>query len=79
MRRGMAMARADYIWVVTTGPEWSPPGKVVSAFTVKHELVHWLKGRAENGPQVSVTRVRDGGHQAGHPPVSIPWQACCDT
>ncbi len=48
------MARSTYIYVVTDGRD------VVAAFTVKHELVSWL--RAGRAPSLSVTRVNDGAH-----------------
>ncbi|MFC4373286.1 hypothetical protein ACFO5K_04155 [Nocardia halotolerans] len=48
------MARSTYIYVVTDGLG------VISAFTVKHELVSWL--RRNPAPSHRVTRVNDGPH-----------------
>lgn len=57
------MARSTYVYVVEK--DWDDGHEVVAAFTVKHELVRWLK---RNTMQVGyktfwefrVKRVRDG-------------------
>jgi hypothetical protein len=49
------MARSTYCYVVT---EYGDP---ISAFTVKHELVTWLK-RQDDVSELKVTRVADGLH-----------------
>lgn len=55
------MARAEYIWVVRDGV-----GDLIAAFTVKHELVGWLKRRTTGWVGLAesweITRLRDGGN-----------------
>lgn len=57
------MARAEYIWLVR-----DPDGDPIAAFTVKHELVGWLKRRTAGWEHTDlassweITRLRDGGH-----------------
>lgn len=54
------MARADYIWIVLDGAH------IVRAFTVKHELITWLRSQVEDdaaaGTYLEIHRARDGGH-----------------
>ncbi|MGY1946665.1 hypothetical protein [Nocardia asiatica] len=50
------MARSQYIYIVTVaGGGWVD---IVAAFTVKHELVTWLRNNP--APDHRVTRVNDG-------------------
>ena len=51
---GRTMARSTYIYVVMDG------ANIVSAFTVKHEMITWL-GR--NPGDYVMFRVSDGGHR----------------
>jgi hypothetical protein len=46
------MARSQYIYVVTVR------GDIVAGFTVKHELVTWLRNNP--APDHKVTRINDG-------------------
>jgi len=52
------MPRASYVYVVRL------TGTLVAAFTVKHELVTWLRVRLAEAPHLEdlyrVTRLRDG-------------------
>lgn len=54
------MARAEYIWTVQIG------GQTSHCFTVKHELVAWLRRSfpAEALRELDVVRFRDGGSVA---------------
>jgi hypothetical protein len=62
------MARADYVWVVTDATH-AP----IAAFTVKHELIGWLKRRTVGWTDLAesweITRLRDGGNAVA--PVRI--------
>lgn len=50
------MARSDYIYITR-----DPDGRIVAAFTVKHELRSYLKGLdATDRLYFTVTRIRDG-------------------
>jgi len=57
------VARAEYVWVVRDAT-----GDLLAAFTVKHELVAWLKRRTAGWTHTqlaeswTVDRLRDGGH-----------------
>lgn len=55
------MARAEYVWIVRDAL-----GDLLAAFTVKHELVGWLKRRTAGWTGLAeswtVDRLRDGGH-----------------
>lgn len=57
------MARAEYVWIVRDAL-----GDLLAAFTVKHELVGWIKRRTAGWEHVqlaeswTVDRLRDGGH-----------------
>ena len=37
------MARSSYIYLVKTVCDYDAPGVPLAAFTVKHELITWLK------------------------------------
>lgn len=50
------MARSQYIYVVEE--QHNSGDRLVAAFTVKHELVTWLK--MNTGWNYTVTRLRDG-------------------
>jgi hypothetical protein len=49
------MSRASYIWIVTNAQ-----GGILAAFTVKHELVSWLRSEPGKIRWWNVERVRDG-------------------
>ncbi|MFD6400733.1 hypothetical protein [Nocardia sp. NPDC060249] len=56
------MARSTHIYVVTiVGGGWQ---EIAAAFTVKHELVTWL--RANPATDYRVTRLNDGAHTGNH-------------
>lgn len=57
------MARSTYIYLVNDG--WG----VVAAFTVKHELITWL--RTNPSPEHHVKRMSDGAHTAGYTTLDI--------
>lgn len=56
------MARADYVWIVRDSL-----GDLLAAFTVKHELVTWLRRRTTGWEHTqlreswTIDRMRDGG------------------
>ena len=50
------MARSTYIYII-----WRPVDSIIlAAFTVKHEMETWLKGRPGTAGHVRVCRFRDG-------------------
>lgn len=57
------MARSSYIYVVQPTPDYDVDSIAIAAFTVKRELMGWLK-RKDPGELrgLSVTRLPDGGH-----------------
>ncbi len=58
------MARSTYIYVVTD--QFGP----VAAFTVKHELVTWLRSlRADSAAHHRATRLPDGVHSYTTPTI----------
>jgi hypothetical protein len=68
------MARSQYIYVVY---RWdninAEAGALVAAFTVKHELVTWLRRELSNAPwnSLGVARVRDGLNHGDETPVPV--------
>lgn len=54
------MARSSYVYVVQT-----VSGGVVAGFTVKHELVSWLRCNEELVAKATVWRLPDGGTYPG--------------
>lgn len=51
------MARASYIYIIQN---WHG-GAIVRAFTVKHEMIGWVRAYVrQNPPKFSVIRVPDG-------------------
>ncbi len=63
------MARSQYIYlVVESGYDWSTPR---AAFTVKHELVSWLRAHKPSGAnsEFEVFRLADGNRN--QPPVGL--------
>jgi hypothetical protein len=53
------MARSSYVYIVTNA------NLVVAGFTVKHELVSWLRTRSYT-PTQHIFRMQDGG-KGGYP------------
>ncbi len=65
------MARSSYVYVITIPSIMKDlSDDVLAAFTVKHELVSWLKSyhikQPERFEKLNITRVPDGGRDA-HP------------
>lgn len=59
--QGTAMARSTYIYII-----YRPVGGLVlAAFTVRHELVTWLKDRPGNKGEVRVRRYLDNDSSYG--------------
>lgn len=58
------MARSTYVYVVESTPDggyyWHP----IAAFTVKHELITWLRRRESEHDKLMLTRFPDGDY--GH-------------
>ena len=61
------MARSQYIYVVEELRNWG--ARLVCGFTVKHELVSWLKSNP--GSNYRVTRIRDGRLREDNPAVLL--------
>lgn len=56
------MPRADYIYLVRTGDLLSIEAIPVAGFTVKHELISWLRAMSPAlVATLKVFRMRDGG------------------
>jgi hypothetical protein len=64
------VARSDYIYIVLKDMLGTPP---VAAFTVKHELLYWLRQRTEAElAGHDVYRCKDEGWNMPHkPPVKL--------
>ena len=58
------MARSKTIYVVTRPVPFGDDYNIVAAFTVKHELVTWLKKFAHLYTDgISIAKVRDNGYE----------------
>jgi hypothetical protein len=59
------MARANYVWFVTLhGGDLAVHQQILAVFTVKHEMVTYLRRAIlpDALDRVHVARMRDGGH-----------------
>lgn len=66
------MARSAYIYVVLVG-DWDSVF-VAGAFTVKHELISWLKQRKFGLSGLDVWRLKDGPFQDPELQVNVTEQ-----
>jgi len=55
------MPRSSYIYLVCRGDLLSLGAVPVAAFTVKHEMKHWLESHADSRADLKVYRMPDGG------------------
>lgn len=66
------MSRSTYVYVIEKVED--DYSEIKAGFTVKHELVTWLRRRGEREGNdlhtLYVTRVRDGGDDSGTPDVT---------